>query len=121
MLKCREIISDIRTLLTVSETQVFSGTSPATYTDLDLSSVVGARAALVLLKITNGHGSNDYGFSVRRNGDTDDVAPVTPFQQVVGQGDAAYLICPTDTSGVIEWICEAAVASCTVDVVAYIA
>jgi hypothetical protein len=104
------------------ETQVFTGVTPSTYTDLDLSSVVGARTALVLLRITSGS-SNSY-FKFRRNGLTGDAT----FGQVstamcgsLGSTHIGYVILTTDSSGVVEWIAQdGAGDECTIHVDFYI-
>ena len=54
--------------LVVSETEVFNGTSPTVWTDLDLSGTIGANVAIVLLKFSSG--ANAW-IAVRKNGDTD--------------------------------------------------
>src|SRR5207247_1381674 len=88
--------------------QAFSGTSPSSYTDLDLSSIVGAAQHLVILAvITTGATRN---FNFRRKGDTNAYA-------VLG-GDGHYIV-ETDTNGVVQWISSAATGSTTVTVVAY--
>lgn len=58
-----------------STTGVFNSTPPSTYTDLDLSAVVGAMQRVVLLQITN-----------------------------VTQSLTGTAIVKTDTAGVVEWI-----------------
>jgi len=110
--------------LTVSETEIFNGTAPTDWTDLDLSAVVGANSAMVLLKISNPTlqlGNT----AVRKNGDTDDF-----LVGAAGGGCAAIInsaatyfnvvLVTTDTSGIIEWKATAARAGTTVDIMAYI-
>jgi len=114
---------DVPTTLTVAETEVFTGTSPASYTDLDLSSVVGAKSSLVLLKITVGFDSAVCG--VRKNGDTDDQFLQSTVGFACGQfttftNKFAILCVITDASGIIEWRTDAARTNCTIDVIAYI-
>lgn len=97
--------------LTVAETEVFSGTSPTSWTDLNLSGVVGANAALVILKEFGSGYGQPCGF--RRNGDTDDAS--------LGQAlNWKVHIVPTDANGIVEWKTGSAVAGWTVDVIAYI-
>lgn len=102
-----------------STTQVFSGTSPTSYTDLDLSAVVGAKQRVVILKITS---SNLCYGSFRQNGDagtygTTSWLGASRFE--VNSGNSAIVIVPTDTAGVVEWIASAGAASTTVNVLAY--
>ena len=100
--------------LTIAETVVFNGTASTTYTDLDLSSVVGANSALVLLHVdSNAAGTDVY---VKRNGST--------LGEAVGGvatsgANPCYLLVATDTAGIIEWRQSAAEAS-VVTIVAYI-
>lgn len=107
-------------LLTIAETQVFSGTSPTTWTDLDLSAVVGSNAALVFLKVYCGTPSRYTAF--RKNGDTDDYShhqeSAAHFASI--SSGFGIVVVPTDTDGVIEWEMDTATASVTIDVVAYL-
>lgn len=102
-----------------SNTEVFNGTGPASWTDLDLSSVVGATQKMVLLKfITTGANVN---VGVKTNGDTDSYDVNTGFHGIncilLTANDVGTTIVKTDTAGVIEWI--AAAQAFTVDVLAY--
>lgn len=108
--------------LTVAETEVFSGTSPTTWTDLALAGTVGAQATLVVIKT---YTTATRWIAVRKNGDTDDFSVIGGLY---GQGCAAgdlrggyhhVLIVATDTDGKIEWITESA-ATYTIDIIAYI-
>ena len=109
--------------LTVSETQVFSGTSPTGWVDLDLSGTVGAQATLVMLKIYLGNFSD--AVAVRKDGDTDEFYSTATAD---ARGAALALTAPihivlivaTSDTGVIEWKAAAARASTTVDIIAYI-
>jgi len=107
--------------LTVAETQVFSGTSPTAWTDLDLSGTIGAQATLVLLKVFYSAGLS---FAVRKNGDTDEFLGNASHAggcayAYCGAGEHKVLLVATDTSGKIEWITNVAIAV-TVDIIAYI-
>jgi len=109
---------DVGATLTVAETEVFDGNSPDAWTDLDLSAVVGANPALVLLKIY----ADNRTFAVRKNGDTDEFYVAAPDGASAGvQGGTIHmaLLVATDAAGIIEWICSGAVAT-TVDIIAYI-
>ena len=110
-------------VLIVAETEVFNGTSPTVWTDLDLSGIVGSQATLVLLKVYSPN--NYYRVVVRRNGDTDEFYPPSDAPMgYAGSGSGATIfdsvLTVTDTNGVIEWRTAAAVADTTVDVIAYI-
>ena len=108
--------------LVVAETEVFSGTSPNAWTDLDLSAVIGAQATLVILKIYCPAVVN---VCVRRNGDTDDSyegasnpAGISNTKGVAGVHQ--FLATVTDIGGKIEWKTGIATASSTIDVVSYL-
>jgi len=83
-------------------TEVYNGNAPGALTDLDLSSVVGAREAEVLLRFLNNQGGN-MAVYCRKNGDT-----VTPGlglgkSGTVANGEMCHTIVRTDTAGIIEW------------------
>lgn len=89
-------------------TQVFSGTAPTSFTDLDLSSTVGAKQRVVLIKITcSTAGGTIYTF--RRNGDSASysIADLTTGgaaqSGAIQNGYSAYIIVTTDSSGIVEW------------------
>lgn len=106
-------------------TQVFAGTAPnATFTDLDLSSVVGASSRMVMLKLkyttTNGTAT----VTTRRNGDTSTfitTAGAGPGSATLGgtTDNCAYIITVTDSAGVIEWTSSGASQSITITVESY--
>lgn len=109
-------------LLTVAETEVFTGTSPTTWTDLDLSGTIGANVALVVLKHFSA-GGNVIAF--RKNGDTDehyDASAVDAKGCALVTGGGVYLIflVMADSGGIIEWKTSAATESTTVDVIGFI-
>lgn len=107
--------------LTVAETQVFSGTSPTVWTDLNLSSVVGSNKAWVFLKIYCSTEVRNLGF--RANGETELVA-MYPAESVSAlqlyPTTFGMLLVHTDASGIVEWKVDYGIAGFTVDVVAYI-
>jgi len=80
--------------------------TPTSWTDLDLSGVVGAQNTFVLLKLKN-RNANAVNIRIRCNGDTDESSwlSVTGVNQcnLPAQNDTAYLVCETDEAGVIEW------------------
>ena len=102
--------------LTVAETEVFNATAPVSWTDLDLSGVIGANSAMVLLKVKQSGRSH-----LRRNGDANDPWSTNDLPQGTAgvQGNFLRVLVETDASGIVEWRAENAMTS-TVDVVAYI-
>lgn len=111
-------------VLTVAETEVFDGTSPTSWTDLDLSSVVGANVALVMLKVlSTGEGEVK---AFRKNGDTDESYSGGGSDYVswgVSTVDTKTIytnvIVVTDAAGKIEWRTQTA-ETLTLDVIAFI-
>jgi hypothetical protein len=103
-----------------STTEVFNGTSPTSFTDLDLSSVIGATQKVVLLKFITSGGNVVVG--VKTNGDADTYGTNSGFggisSMLITTSEAATTIVKTDTSGVIEWKAGSGQAF-TVDVLAY--
>ena len=81
--------------------RVFSGNPPTTWTDLDLSSVVGKNYALVYLKVTQDQ-SNIPTYYFRQNGETSNFGSGFP-SVTVNSASPAYTIIPTDSNGVVEW------------------
>lgn len=113
-----------------SGTQVYGSSAadaPSTWTDLDLSAVVGSNYAMVFLKIIDTEGGNT--FRVRPNGDTSDSADGSQSSSAGygasagyngATGRAVYLIGTTDSSGVIEWDAYTAARDTDVWVVGYV-
>lgn len=86
----------------------FSGTSPSTFTDLDLSSIVGAYSRVVFLKVVAG--TTAVSFHFRKNGETG-VWPLNGDRygglyrtNDLASGEIGYVMAVTDASGVVEWI-----------------
>lgn len=109
--------------LTVAKSQVFSGTSPTAWTDLDLSSVIGVNPALALLEVGSTGGNLDAAF--RPNGDAD--AYATGSATGLGancisvvQNYYIIVIISTDNNGVIEWASQVARSGTTVKILAYV-
>ena len=98
--------------------------SPESWTELDLSSVVGENTALVILSVSAATTMD--AVAVRRNGDTDEYQN-TGDDSAFGCASGFYnatdaalvLICVTDAAGVIEWITESS-QTATVKLIAYI-
>ena len=113
-------------VLTVAETEVFSGNAPnpVAWTDLDLSGTIGANVALVLLKFYNANGGIVH-VAFRPDGDADDSWSAN---DVGGCADGEcgntcfhYFILTTSAAGKVEWKYEVAgQANITIDIVAYI-
>ncbi len=114
-------LASLPATLTVAQTEVFSGTSPTSWTDLDINAVVGANVALVVMKVNSG--ANPQVVAMRANGDGDDhyLANVSGGANRVDNAASisTLLVCYTDASGIIEWMCENGVTT-TVDVVLFI-
>jgi|GEM_PF-4723886 len=95
-----------------SGAQVFSGSSPSSWTDLDLSSYVGSNHALVILKIKKNSGGS-YTAVFRPNGDSDEYWRCNDLSDMGAQGhkeecgEAGIIVVETDASGIIEWKCGA--------------
>lgn len=109
---------------TYSGTGVYDGDMPLSFTDLNLSSVVGSNRAIVLLKVTSPD-SSDRTFAFRPNGDTDQYwrnigasSYPTPSNFSVGNNMATLVIVQTDGSGIIEWRGTTAV-NATITVMSY--
>lgn len=115
------ISNPIGAVVIIGENQVFTGASPGSWTDLDLSPTIGSQETIVLLKITKGI-SAQVGF--RRNGDTDNLN----VGQNMGSGCSyiyhqfadkfSTVLVVTDATGKIEWIADDTDVA-TIDVIAY--
>lgn len=92
--------------LVIAETSVFNANSPAAWTDLDLSAVVGSNKALVTLKIKNNSGdASTSTYQARPNGDTDspNFGMTTSNNGLVSDGAVVFVQVYTDAAGIIEW------------------
>lgn len=104
-------------------TSAFSGTAPTTMTDLDLSSIVGVRSRMVLLKVTQSTATAI--FSFRKNGDSGDYDISTSNSwgasktRIANTPGSQYITVLTDSSGVIEWACSTGSTTTAVTVEAY--
>ena len=87
-----------------SGTEKFNGTTPNIWTDLDLSSVVGANRVLVYLRVTCSV-ANQIVF--RTNGDALSVGSDGNDLGVTGctppAGGGGFVLVMTDTAGIVEW------------------
>jgi hypothetical protein len=93
-----------------SGASVFSGSAPTSWTALDLSGTVGARRALVFLKVkTTGNGD---GYKFRSGDDTEGVGggDWISAQGTVGAyvstNQIAFILAMTDATGGLDWIAE---------------
>jgi len=88
-----------------SATNMLPGAPVATtWTDLDLSSVVGSRKAFVLLRILNkAAGTRSLSVRAKGNAGTTDNSQISAGTCVVLEDDTAYVVGTTDASGVIQY------------------
>ena len=106
-----------------STTEVFNGAAPTSWTDLNLSSVVGATQRMVVLRISV-PSSTAVGVTVKTKGDTKTYTNNASYFSLnnVYIPDSTYtatVLVKTDTSGIIQWIAGGATAGTMVDVLAY--
>lgn len=109
-------------ILTVVETEVYNAAAPTTWTDLDLSSIIGHQATLVILKFSETEAAD--AMAIRKKGDTDEVFTGVTCGGIAAlsggtAGNFLILLIVTDDNGVIEWRNEHNGVK-TVDIVAYI-
>ena len=92
-------------LFNIAATSVFNGVAPVAWQDLDLSAVVGARKALVLLLFYNNSGdATAQQYKTRPNGAaTEYNYGVSCTATSIGDGEACILLCFTDAAGIVEW------------------
>jgi len=104
-------------------TEVFNGTGSTSYTDLDLSSVIGVNQKMVMLKVNMGTTGGYYSsFKMKGTSGTfpNTSNPVGTASLVLSNsGESGYVIVPTDTSGVVQWRINTGTPSYTINVVAY--
>ena len=92
-------------LFNIASTLVFNAVAPVAWQDLDLSAVVGARKALVLLKFYNNSGdATAQQYKSRPNGFADTYNyGVSCTSTAIADAETCFLICYTDAAGLIEW------------------
>lgn len=92
--------------------EVYHANSPIAYTDLDLSSYIGAKKSIVLVQIFNNSGdATALAVYFRQNGDTTNQGgggANTILSTELPDQYACYLVCATDENGVLEWTTSAA-------------
>lgn len=105
-------------------TQAYNAAPPTSWTDLDLSAVVGTKSAVVVLGIDDNQGRQ---YAVRKNGDADEFYFASASSSrgcaygLLIAADHIILLAVTDVNGVIEWIASSAAATTTaVDVIAVV-
>ena len=94
-----------------SGSSAYSGAAPTSWTDLDMSAIVGSIRAIVLLKVTNNSTTSTRTYAFRPNGDTDEYYNVTyptPSNFKLFEEMSALVTVQTDTSGIIEWMASGA-------------
>jgi hypothetical protein len=100
---------------------VFSGTAPTSFTDLDLSSIVGVTRRMVFLKFSQAvaAGSNSFLFKTKGDADTMTDTPNWIATDNSGSSRSANMTLMTDANGIIQWKCSAGGQTVTIDVEAY--
>ena len=107
-----------------SGSTVYNSTAPTSWTNLDLSSYVGARRALVLLRIYNGS-SNATNYRFRPDGSSEEQGvavdnwPGALSTRIETSYRYNYVWCMTGTNGYVEWAADLA-SSTTIVLLAYI-
>ena len=110
-------------------TAIYTGDVSTSWTDLDLSSVVGKRKKMVFMKVKSNEPSDPgvHFASFRQNGETDDFW-VTDSTNGFAFGnnyitlkdeDAGYVTCLTDDNGIIEMRSSDADTSVIIYIIAY--
>lgn len=92
---------------TYSGAQIFSGTCPSSWTDLDLSSYVENQQALVFIKVKNNAGTPKK-YKFRMNGDTDEYSYGYDWPHcstcTIAAGECGTVWVITDAARKIEWM-----------------
>ena len=96
--------SGINALFT--DTEVFSGAMPSSWTDLDLSSVVGQKQSLVMLRYKYNFSDSTYSYvSVRTNDSNFDSGSNTSINSILlnsTDNPSSFMLLQTDSGGMIE-------------------
>ena len=103
--------------------QIFSGDPAGSWTDLDLSSIVGSQETLVQLKVKSTDNANNYRYQFRTNGDVEDIGDGTigsagTTEGYITDGEIIYVTVETDDAGIVEW--QSSSSSAEVYVAGYI-
>ena len=96
--------SGINALFT--DTEVFSGAMPSSWTDLDLSSVVGQKQSLVILRYKYNFSDSTYSYvAVRTNDSNFDSGSNTSINSILlnsKDNPSSFMLLQTDSGGMIE-------------------
>lgn len=101
--------SDAIPLLFTPDTEVFSGTSPTSMTDLNISAVTGARTCLVGLIVESNNTVGASGATFKAKGSpynivgSTDVYGLSSSHVPATVGHANSCISLTDTNGIMQW------------------
>jgi hypothetical protein len=105
-------------------TSVYSGSAaPTSFTDLDISSVVGANKAICTARVDN-HSGSTATFLFRTNGDgTVETVPSTPGTGPnicsMQNNEGNYVTFITDGSGIVEWCSTVGAGTTTITILSY--
>lgn len=107
-----------------STTQVYTGAPVNTFTDLDLSSVIGSRQRTVMLVVTYTAASSSIYFSAKTKGTSfsypgGGTSTEGVSRGVVSANEAGNFIVVSDTSGVIQWCTSSTSNTITINVISY--
>lgn len=95
-----------------------SGAAPLAYTDLDLSSIVGSRKAIVILSFEQSSGGN-VNYRTKPNGKAKDPPSSNLTSMTCATNNIGWVAVWTDATGKIEWMADN-VAAVTIIVEAYL-
>jgi len=88
------------------DTEVFSGAMPSSWTDLDLSSVVGQKQSLVMLRYKYNFSDSTYSYvAVRTNDSNFDSGSNTSINSILlnsKDNPSSFMLLQTDSGGMIE-------------------
>jgi hypothetical protein len=105
-------------------TSVYSGSAaPTSFTDLDISSVVGANKAMCTARVDN-HSGSAATFLFRTNGDgTVETVPSTPGTGPnicsMQNNEGNYVTFITDGAGIVEWCSTVGAGTTTITILSY--
>ena len=89
-----------------TDTEVFSGAMPSSWTDLDLSSVVGKKQSLVMLRYKYNFSDSTYSYvAVRTNDSNFDSGSNTSINSILlnsTDNPSSFMLLQTDSGGMIE-------------------
>lgn len=86
-----------------SKQQVFVGDTPANFTDLDLSAIVGAKATLVLIKCFSTSGDAKFKFRIKGDTANSDCDSCCSAYEPGYNNRAGYVILATNNEGIVQW------------------